>query len=170
MILSKLRLLVALVVTSANAVAASGTWVLRADGIGPVKIGMSLSQMNAVLNETFSKPERKDDQGCFYVDATYHPHIHFMIENGRLVRVDIDGKGISTAKGIRVGDSEIRVLQVYDHSLKVEPNAYTGPEGHYLTMRSKSGRYGIRFETENGKVEMFYAGRFDAIQYIEGCE
>ena len=130
---------------------------------------MSLSQLNAVLHEKFSMPESKDDQGCFYVNPTRHPHVALMIEDGRLARIDVDGPGVATAEGIQVGDSEARVLQVYGSRLKVEPHAYTGPEGHYLTVRSKSGRYGIRFETDKGKVETFYAGRFKAVQYIEGC-
>ena len=35
-------------------------WVLRFDGTGPVKIGMSLEQLNTALNENFSMPEDED--------------------------------------------------------------------------------------------------------------
>jgi len=31
-------------------------------------------------------------------------------------------------------------------------------------------RYGIRFETDTGKILMFYVGTYEAIQYVEGCE
>jgi len=55
--------------------------------------------------------------------------------------------------------------------MKVSRHAYTGEEGgHYLTFRSSDGRYGIRFETDQGKITTFYAGSYAAIQYIEGCE
>jgi hypothetical protein len=146
---------------------ASTVWILRDNGIGPVKIGMSLSQLNAVLHENFSLPEAKDDQGCFYVDPSNHTQVLFMIEDGHLVRIEVNARGVPTEKGIQVGDSEKRTLQVYGPGLKVEPNAYS-PEDHYLTVHS--GSYGIRFETDKGRIETFYAGRFDAIQYIEGCE
>jgi hypothetical protein len=149
---------------------ASDGWVVRQDGIGPVKIGMRLSELNTILHEKFAVPESKDDQGCFYVSPTNHPQISFMIEDGRLVRIDAHGAGVSTAEGIQVGDSEAHALQVYGPSLKVTPHAYTGPAGHYLTIRSKDGLYGVRFETENEKIKTFYAGRFKAIQYIEGCQ
>jgi hypothetical protein len=149
---------------------ANDTWVVREDGVGPVKIGMTLSQLNTVLHSKFSMPAAKDNQGCFYVNPSKHPRIAFMIEDGRLVRIDVEIAGVATSEGIQVGDSESRALRVYGFRLKVEPHAYTGPEGHYLTARSKDGRFGRRFETDQGKITMFYAGRYKAIQYIEGCE
>lgn len=73
---------------------------------------------------------------------------------------------MATSEGVQVGDSEEHVKQVYGSGLKVEPHHYT--DGHYLTLRS--GNYGIRFETEKRKVSTFYAGTFEAIQYVEGCQ
>jgi hypothetical protein len=100
-----------------------------------------------------------------------HDHLAFMIEDGHLVRVDVDAAGIRTSKGIQVGDSEVRVRQVYGAAIKVEPSKYTSEEGgQYFTVRSADGRYGVRFETDKGRVATFYAGTYDAIQYVEGCE
>src|SRR5882724_8031159 len=141
---------------------AADNWVLRDDGIGPIKIGMSLSQLSAVLHERFSKPtEEWESQECFYVKPRRRPHIAFMIEDGRLTRIDVDGAGISTSTGIQVGDSESHVLKVYGSKLKVGPAQYT--EGHYLTARSSDGHHGIRFETDQGKIGSFYAGRYESI-------
>ena len=131
---------------------------------------MTLTQLNATLHEKFSMPTEKEDQGCFYVHPSNHPQIGFMIEDGRLVRIDVDHPGISTSEGIQVGDSESHTLKVYGEVLKVEPRAYMEEDGHFLTARSRDGRYGVRFETDHGKITGFYAGRYDAIQYIEGCE
>lgn len=150
--------------------AASDSWIIRFDGTGPVKIGMSLSELNAALHERFSMPKEKDEQGCFYVNPAKHPEISFMVEDGHVARVDVQRRGISTAEGIRVGDSEARAMQVYGQKLKVEPHAYTAPDGHYLTVLSSDQRYGIRFETDKGKIVSFYAGRQQAISYIEGCQ
>jgi len=148
---------------------ASDTWVVREDGVGPVKIGMSLSQLNTVLREQFPMPADKHDQACFYVNPKRRPHISFMIENGHLARVDVESPGVSTSSGIQVGDSESQVLKVYGSRLKVQPHQYIG-SGHYLTARSKDGRFGVRFETDQGKTTMFYTGRYNAIQYVEGCQ
>jgi hypothetical protein len=147
---------------------ANETWVVREDGAGPVKIGMSLSQLNAVLHEKFSTPAANGEQGCFYVDSSKHPHILFMIIDGRLARIDVLKPGVSTPEGVQVGDTESHARKVYGSKLKAEPHAYTGPEGHYLTAHSKDGRFGVRFETDDGKITMFYAGRYKAIQYVEG--
>ena len=157
------------VLTTSTSMAGEG-WIVRQNGVGPVKIGMSLGQLNAVLHEKFAPPTSKDEQACFYVDTAKQRQILFMIVDGRLARVDVSKAGLGTAEGIQVGDSEERARQVYGSRLEVKPHAYTGPQGHYLTLRSTDGRYGIRFVTDEGKITMFYAGRFDAIQYIEGCE
>ena len=145
---------------------AADAWVVRQDGVGPAKVGMTLPQLNMALHEKFAMPESKEDQGCFYVTASKHPQVSFMIENRRLVRVDVDKSGMATSEGVQVGDSEEHVKQVYGPRLKVEPQHYA--EGHYLTLRN--GNYGIRFETDEGKVSRFYAGTFEAVQYIEGCQ
>lgn len=68
-----------------------------------------------------------------------------------------------------MGDSEKYALQVYGADAKVEEHKYN-PDGHYLTARSKDGRYGTRFETDKGKIQELYAGTFEAIQYVEGCQ
>jgi len=164
-----IRLLGFLLVLTAGISQATNGWVIREDGAGPAKIGMSLSQLNPTLHEKFAMPKAKDSQGCFYVKPTKHPHVSFMIENGRLARIDVDSAGTPTVQGIQVGDSEQHALEVYGPNLRVENHKYI-PEGHYLTIRSKDNRYGIRFETDNGKIRTFYAGRFEAIQYVERCQ
>jgi len=88
-----------------------------------------------------------------------------------VVRVDVDQAGILTAEGVQVGDTEEHAKKVYGPRLKIEPSQNAGGEGgHYLTVLSSDRRYGIRFETEQGKITTFYAGTYEAIQYVEGCE
>jgi hypothetical protein len=169
MISPKRVALAVFVIASTIATVADDSWVIRDKGIGPVKIGMSLPELNTVLREKFSMPENKDGQSCFYVDSAKHAGIGFMILDGRLARIDVVRPGVRTAKGIQVGDSEARALEVYGPKLKIEPHFYTAPQGHYLTIRSSDSRYGIRFETDNGMIDMFYAGTSAAISLVEGC-
>jgi len=146
----------------------SGAWVVRYDGVGPVKIGVSLDQLSATLHERLLKDE-SGGESCFYVRARGHDHIAFMIEDSRLVRIDVDAPGIRTSAGFQVGDSEAHARRVYGTKMEVTEHQYIDT-GHYLTVRSADGRYGIRFETDNGKITTFYAGTYEAIQYVEGCE
>ena len=163
------RCLIVVLLLASITVYADDAWVIREDGAGPAKVGMTLSQLKSALGEKLKQSE--DGEGsdaCFYVNPTKHPHVSFMIENGRLARIDVSAPGIPTMEGIQVGDSESKALRVYGTGLKVEPHKYID-DGHYLTIRSRDGRYGMRFETERGKITGFYGGRFEAVQYVEGC-
>jgi hypothetical protein len=168
MVLRVSILLSMIALLSIGLVQADGNWVIREDGVGPVKIGMTLPELNAALDERFSAPKNRESQACFYVKPAKHTHLAFMIEDGRLSRADVDEPGVSTAEGIQVGDSEELARRVYGVKLKVEPHKYID-DGHYLTIRSTDGRYAIRFETEKGKIQRLYAGRFKTVQYVEGC-
>lgn len=143
-------------------------WTLRDDGIGPIKIGMTDAQLRATLH---GKPIEEDSgsEACYYVHEAGRNHLHYMVIDGRVVRIDVDDRGIPTAAGIRVGDAEAKAQQVYGSEMKVTAHQYTDT-GHYLTVRSPDGRRGIRFETDNGRITEFYAGTYEAIQYVEGCE
>jgi len=169
MISRKFGLLAFLTIATISSSLAEEAWVIRENGAGPVKIGMSLSQLNTVLHERMPQPD-EEGLGCFSVNPKRQPRIAFMILDFRLVRIDVLGTGIYTAAGVQVGDSEAHALQVYGSKLKVEPHQYMGPDGHYLTIQSSNNRYGIRFEAVKGKITAFYAGRFDAIHFVEGCE
>jgi hypothetical protein len=86
-----------------------------------------------------------------------------------VARIDVDAPGVFTFAGLQVGDSEAHARKVYGPKLKVSAHQYVDT-GHYLTVKSDDPRYGVRFETDNGKITMYYAGNYDAIQYVEGCE
>jgi hypothetical protein len=146
---------------------AADSWVLRENGIGPVKVGMSRAQLSAVLHDEFIEGPSSNDS-CSYVHARGNDRLWFMLIDGKLVRVDVNGPGIKTSTGIQVGDSEASVRGVYGNKVEVSPDTYTDT-GHYLTVRSPDGVYGTRFETDNGKVTSFYAGKYEAIQYVERC-
>lgn len=55
MISQSLRLLAFLVMMSVATCLAADEWVVRQDGVGPVKIGMSLARLNAVLGEKLAR-------------------------------------------------------------------------------------------------------------------
>lgn len=128
---------------------AAERWVIREDGVGPVRIGMSLSQLKVVLHEKLSEDEFGSEV-CFYVRARGHDHLAFMIEDGRISRIDIEAPGIETSTGVQVGDSETRLRQVYGARLRITEHKYIDT-GHYFTVRSQDGRYGVRFETDTRK-------------------
>ena len=157
-----------LLLTPLRDVSAAGGWIVRDDGIGPVKIGMTRSQLSAALREKLVDEESGNDI-CFFVHARGHDHVAFMIIDNRVVRIDINAHGYKTSLGIQVGDSEAYARRLYGPRMKVTGHQYIDT-GHYLTVRSSDRRHGVRFETDSGKITMFYTGTYEAIQYVEGCE
>ena len=146
----------------------SDGWVVRDDGVGPVKIGMTLAQLRITLHQRLPQEDDAASDNCFYVHAKGHEHIGFMIVDGRLARIDVDAPGILTDTGLKVGDSELQAKKAYGAKLKTSAHKYVDT-GHYLTVRSDDHRHGIRFETDKGKITMYYVGTYEAIQYVEGC-
>lgn len=166
------NLLAVCAMAAACTCSAADNWEVHPNGIGPIKVGMRLSELRTNLHLfcSIDWAQDSDQKTCFYANLHGHTGISLMILNGRVARVDIDNRDTQTVEGIHNGDLEAHALSVYGKRMKVTPHAYTAPEGHYLTVHAPDGKYGIRFETDQGKVVRYYAGRVDAISYIEGCE
>jgi hypothetical protein len=75
---------------------------------------------------------------------------------------------VKTAEGVGIGDSEQTINSAYKGQVVTQPAKYTS--GHRLIVTQKNGgNHRIVFETENGKVTQFAAGREPAVEYVEGC-
>jgi hypothetical protein len=96
--------ILAVLAVALGTASANDTWIVREHGAGPVRIGRSLSQRNAMLDAKFPLPPAKDDQACFYV-TTKQRKLSFMMLEGRLARIDVRDPGETTTPGIQVGDS-----------------------------------------------------------------
>jgi len=97
------------------------------------------------------------------------PDFGLLLTDDRVARIDIDTPSIPTREGVRIGDSESKVLSVYRGKVRVEPNDET--EGRYLVVHwPGKAKVGYVFETEGGVVKAIRAGRFPEITYYEGCE
>lgn len=144
--------------------------VVSPDGVGPVKTGWTLAQLNAALAEQL-RPTFEVNEECDYVDpAALPPGIGLMIVQDTVVRIDVDTTGIPTAEGAMVGDTEARILELYRGRVEVQPHKYTGPEGHYLVVRIPGDTLRlIIFETDGRKVLNYRAGFRPAVEFIEGC-
>ena len=154
-------------------------WTATFDQVGPLRIGMSLAQVNQALGTYLVAPElpQADPTGrCVYLDPPRDPALGLMIIDGRLARIDVVKSGIKTERGVSVGDTGYSVLAAYGSRVKVVAYGLpvkVGANFYYrqsdLTVLSTGGSYGIRFETIEGKVTAYYSGTADAIQYSEGC-
>jgi hypothetical protein len=130
MILRRFGWLVFLPILGVSSSHADDTRVLRDGGVGPVEIGTGLQEVNAALQERFQLPAEKDDRACFYVKSNHHPHVAFMIPDGRLTCIEVDAGHVFVKGSFPVGDSKIHGLRVHGSKVKVEPGKCTGREGH----------------------------------------
>lgn len=145
-------------------------WTVRLDGVGPVRFGMALADARAVLRDSLVVAP-PDGQCGFTVPRDAPVGVRFMVEQGKLVRVDVDSSGVPTAAGAEVGMSEADVRRLYPIGLRVQPHKYD-PKGRYLvvrdTMPADSARRLI-FETDGQGVVRYRAGITPAVEYVEGC-
>ena len=136
------------------------------------RIGMGESALATALGAPLIHADPvAEEEGCYYAEGRGLPAgVGLMMLDGRLARIDVTERGVSTISGVGVGTLEADVKRIYGAKLVQETHAYTGPEGHYLTLLSPDRTAGIRFETDGNVVTGFYAGTAKAIRYIEGCQ
>jgi hypothetical protein len=174
--------IVAVWVTSVNAqVQLTERSKLAINGIGPIRVGMTVDEASEsagikLTNRSGSGGGREESQ-CSYVEPKGEPKgIAFMVTKGRIARVDIfSNKQITTIKGVKIGDTEDRIISLYPGQIQVTPHPYVSGSprnGKYLTFVPKDTadkNYRIIFETSRNRVDRFRSGKIPEVEAIEGC-
>lgn len=147
-------------------------WTLSPDGFGPIKMNMTLKQIEAAsgLKLTSNKPDpqQAENESCYYVALKGLKDVLFMISGNQLVRINLSSPEYRTSKGAKIGDTESKVNALYAGKLQADPHHYD-EKGHYLTLFEKPGNRGIRFETDGKVVTLIYSGNHEEVQYVEDC-
>jgi len=154
----------------APAEAAAEPWTVRLDGVGPVRFGMAVADARAALERSLTLAPPGGACG-FTVPRGAPAGVRFMVEQGKVVRVDVDSSGVRTAAGAEVGMSEADVRSRYPAGLRVQPHKYD-PKGRYLVVQGTAPADSVRlliFETDGQRVVRYRAGITPAVEYVEGC-
>jgi hypothetical protein len=146
--------------------------VLSTAGIGDVKIGMdaaTLKRRFAAKVEDITDP--KDPNSCGYYSLPAYPGLGFMVTGGALARIDVTKPtpAYATLSGARVGMRTADVRKIYGSKLRIEPHKYNEENGKYLVLASSDGRTGLILETDKDVVTSFRIGRWEEVQWVEGC-
>lgn len=153
------------------------------DGIGPVRVGMTIAEAESSARVRFVSTGRLDN--CYHIRPQRGPQgLNFMVisphkegpinrEVDRIARVEVVSDRITTVSGGKIGDTEERIKSLYPGQIRVTPHEYTFDRGgHYLTYIPKDARdrnYRLVFETLNNRVTIFRSGRLPEVEYVEGC-
>lgn len=164
---------------------AAESWVLTSEGLGPLRVGMTLDEIAAAAGPD-SDPDGVGGPGpesCDQFRPARAPEgVIVMVEEGRLTRISLDeGSRLATDRGIRIGDAAERVRAAYGAALSETSHEYIERPAAYLThwagnVRPGEGGYvedpaarGIRYETDERQRVTVIHGGGTSIQYVEGC-
>ena len=144
---------------------------LRIDGLGPMTIGMHVSEVERATGMEVDISSDFSPQ-CRYGQLVGGPRDLFLMFSRReLVRIDVgSGSAIQTDTGIGVGDPISAVEDAYGDELEREPHPYLYDRGSYLIFdpEPEDGLL-IIFETNRRSVTSFRSGFDEQVRYIEGC-
>jgi hypothetical protein len=148
---------------------------LEANGIGPVRVGMMVSDLRrrGVDLRDESIPSGFAFE-CWYAQPKGFPGLAFMIQKGSVIRIDVDTPEIKSVHGIGLGATEqdvMRLARAAGSDVEVGVHHYD-PNGHYMLVanrQEKARGHLFVFETDGRQVTTFRSGLRQPAQWVEGC-
>ena len=147
---------------------------LTLTGLGGVEIGMTIKQASQKTGIQFvNESSGGEEGGCFYYKAAQEPQdVYYMVTEGKIARIEVNTKNITTLSGAKVGDTEERIKALYPGKIEEEGHEYV-PGGKYLIFvpeDASNQNYRVLFETnEKGIVTQMRSGKLPEVNWIEGC-
>ena len=157
---------------------ASGAPVLSAQGFPPLRIGMTVAEIDAALGPD-SDPNAvggPEPESCDVFYPSRAPEgLLVMVLGGRLDSVWLSrNSAVTTDRGFKIGDTAAAVKQAYGASAVVEPHKYESAPAEYITVWATPNHTGptargLKYEIGgDGRVRSI-AGGGESTQYVEGC-
>ena len=139
--------------------------VLEPHGLGPVRIGMTIAAAEHALGARLDV-DGGECSGAVRRDGR-DKQIIYMVEGGRITRIDINTPLVRTARGVGLGSTIAQVRKAYGATFRSHPNLYTAlPD---LEVRRPGSRFGLIFETDHGRVIAMRGGKYPSVAYSEFC-
>jgi hypothetical protein len=149
--------------------AAPASEVMTLRGLGPLRVGLSTSELRSRFRAQAGEPYPDPEVDCAYWTSPLYPGVQLMVSANRLVRLETEDPRYRTPGGARVGMAEAALRSLYGPRMRVEPHPYMGPEGKYLIVRARNEPLGLIVETWDGRARSLRVGYWRNVQLIEGC-
>jgi hypothetical protein len=148
-------------------------------GIGPVKIGMTVRKAEHALRaklEPMSAPFGGDCWITSRVDKK-DSYIEYMVEDDRVARIYVgpdqfQKSTVTTPEGIGIKSSVEKINRKYGTAVKKTLAPYseeTDPNPIYSLHVNLDKRSGMLFNINHGHVDGFSVGLYKALDRMEGC-
>lgn len=145
--------------------------ILTMNAYGPIQIGTPVAEVRRQLVQMGRKDlpslAKVAKKGCSYFYASQE--LQFMVNDGKIVRIETTEKNVVTPSGIRVGSSLEKVRHALGSRLEEMQQHYAeDARMRTLILQSGDGKYAIRVDG-GPSVDELFAGASHAIRYVEGC-
>jgi hypothetical protein len=159
--------------------------VATMEGIGPVKIGMTVKEAEDALGAKLDPISPEFYKECWVTSRSDKKDrvIQYRVENENIAAIDVYPRAaetfplpipaIMTEKGIGVGSTEEEIKRAYGKSAKKDRAPYfdetdKDPE-YWIHVDNPDKKLGMIFDVRYGRVLSFSVGTLEAINRIEGC-
>jgi hypothetical protein len=147
----------------------AAAWSVTPEAAGPVQFGMTATEASNAVGAAPGNTAPADSACSYWLPKGAPAGLRLMMENGIVVRADVDSAGVTTVGGLRVGSPVESVVVVLGPSLQVSPHKYQWEVGwRYLTF-SDDSTHRLVFEVDSHVVRSLRAGLLPAVEYVEGC-
>ncbi len=154
---------------TASAAAATPAWGVTLEAAGPVRFGMTAREASAAAGAAAANAAPADSACHYWIPQGAPAGLRLMMENGIVVRADVDSAGITTISNLGVGSPVESVVAAIGPSLQVSPHKYQWEEGWRYLSVGDDATHRLIFTVDSHVVRSWRAGLLPAVEYVEGC-
>lgn len=142
-------------------------------GLGPVRVGMTVPEAEAAAGMKLpGEPDPAISPDCYFVEPESGiPGVGFMVNEGRIGRVDVYASGtVTTQSGARIGMTEQEIIALF--SDRIEESFEYRVDGKalvFVPVDEVDRDFRVVFEVDGGFVTGMRGGILPAVQLNEGC-
>lgn len=156
-------------IEAANPLSADSLVHIR--GVGDVAVGMTVSEASMAAGFPLVPAGAIADPSCYRVAPQGGiAGVSFVVAEGTIATVEIDGAPITTSSGAGVGDTEDEIKGLFPDRLQSEPRPEGG--GNLLVFVPRSADdagYRVVFVTDGEVVLRYRAGRLPEVGESDPC-